>query len=100
MSQNQTGKTKQYFIFLVFLFTLSSCKQNPTLESSMSDCNSSIETVQSYGDTIRLKYDIEYQEDADRIAGDWCTAREKFFERNTINCKGCCVATYICKEQK
>lgn len=98
MSHNQTGKNKKYLITLGILFFLIGCKHNPTLESSMGDCNSSVETVQSYGDTIRLKYDMAYQKDADNIAGEWCASREKLIERNTTNCKGCCVSTYICKE--
>lgn len=100
MNQNQTGKIKLYLTLLVFIFTLIGCKNYPTLESSMGDCGASVETVTSYGDTIRLKYDVKYQVDADRIAGDWCSAREKFFERNTTNCKGCCVSTYVCRSQK
>jgi len=100
MNQNQIGSFKNYLylIFLSFLF-LTGCAKNTTLETSMEECNSSVETIQSYGDTIRLKYNIENESVANRIAGEWCTSRKKFVEKNTTNCDGCCLSTYICKSQ-
>jgi hypothetical protein len=97
MNLNQIGKRKNYITLIFPILILIGCAQNPTLESSMGECSSSVKTIQSFGDTIRLEYDFKYEADANRIASKYCAAQEKFVEKNTTNCKGCCVSTYICK---
>jgi len=100
MNQNQIGSFKNYLFLTFFSFLcITGCANKPTLETAIGECNSSVEAVQSYGDTIRLKYKIENENDANRIAGEWCASRNKFVEKNTTNCDGCCLSTYICKSQ-
>jgi hypothetical protein len=87
--------SRNFIIYAILIF-LSACASKPTLDSAMGKCSENVEVIKAYGDTLRLKYDVENIADAKRIADEWCSDRGKISKKNTSNCNGCCVSTYLC----
>jgi len=88
---------EKILLLTLFMIFLSACKTSPTtISDAMGECSSKVSVEESYGDTIRLKYRISEESNANKIAGDWCDAQGKIFTRNTMNCSGCCSSTYLC----
>lgn len=88
---------RNFLFYGLFLLILSACNTAPTtITEAMGECAAKVSVVESYGDTIRLKYRISEEINANKIAGEWCSAQGKIFTRNTMNCSGCCESTYLC----
>ena len=86
------------FLFCgLFLLILSACNTAPrSISEAMGECATKVSVMESYGDTIRLKYRVSEELNANKIAGEWCSSQDKIFTRNTMNCSGCCESTYLC----
>jgi hypothetical protein len=87
-------------VTLITFFLIIGCKSNPTtLKDAMGDCSTKVEVLSSYGDTIRLKFNVSEALSADDIAAQWCKEQNKLYSKNTMNCNGCCTSTYLCKSK-
>ena len=87
-----------YLCFLTLLF-LSACSSTPPLKEAIGDCKDDLKTINAYGDTIQLEYDMNFKDKAEESAKAWCEDRNKFATKNTNRCdNGCCVTTYRCKK--
>jgi hypothetical protein len=87
-----------FLALIVSIFT--GCKSTPTsLGEAMGECPTKVEVVNSYGDTIRLRYSVSETNAADQIAAEWCKEKGKLYDKNTMNCSGCCTSTYLCKSE-
>jgi len=85
----------------ITFFLMTGCKSDATrLSDAMGACSSKVEVVNSYGDTIRLKYNVSETILADQVASDWCKEKGKLYSKNTMNCSGCCTSTYLCQSEK
>jgi hypothetical protein len=87
-----------YLCFLTILF-LSACTSTPPLKEAIGDCKDDLKTLNAYGDTLQLEYDMNFKDKAEEAAKAWCEDRNKFATKNTNRCdNGCCVTTYRCKK--
>jgi outer membrane murein-binding lipoprotein Lpp len=87
-----------YLCFLAVLF-LSACTSTPPLKEAIGDCKDDLKTLNAYGDTLQLEYDMNFKGKAEEAAKAWCEDRNKFATKNTHRCdNGCCVTTYRCKK--
>lgn len=87
-----------YLCFLTVLF-LSACTSTPPLKEAIGDCKDDLKTLNAYGDTLQLEYDMNFKDKAEEAAKAWCEDRNKFATKNTNRCdNGCCVTTYRCKK--
>ena len=87
-----------YLCFLTILF-LSACTSTPPLKEAIGECKDDLKTLNAYGDTLQLEYDMNFKDKAEEAAKAWCEDRNKFATKNTNRCdNGCCVTTYRCKK--
>jgi hypothetical protein len=87
-----------YLCFLTILF-LSACTSTPPLKEAIGDCKDDLKTLNAYGDTLQLEYDMNFKDKAEEAAKAWCEDRNKYATKNTNSCEnGCCVTTYRCKK--
>jgi hypothetical protein len=88
------------FISMIFLsFLLLACSSTPPLKEAMGDCKNDLKTLNAYGDTLQLEYDLNFKDKAEEAAKAWCEDRNKYATKNTNSCEnGCCVTTYRCKK--
>jgi len=85
-------------VMILCLSIFSGCTTTP-LKEALGDCNSNLKTLNAYGDTLQLKYDIDSKGKAEEAAKTWCGDRNKLATKNTNSCEnGCCVTTYRCKK--
>ena len=85
---------QRFFSFFTF-----GCSSTPPLKEAMGDCKNDLRTLNAYGDTIQLEYDVESKPRAEEAAKAWCEDRNKYATKNTNSCEdGCCVTTYRCRK--
>jgi hypothetical protein len=84
---------------LILGIFLASCSNSPSMKSAMGSCDTIIKTDFSAGDTLRFTYSIDKQNEVNALAENWCGDRKKSAKRSSINCNGCCSATYLCTKQ-
>ena len=87
---------KTHVMLLLLVTFTTSCSSNPSLKNAMGNCETGISTEFSAGDTIRFKYSAERQEEVSSLAENWCSDRGKVSKKSSLNCSGCCSATYRC----
>ena len=88
-------------VVVATILLIAGCKSDSSsrLGDAMGSCSSKVEVVNSYGDTIRLKYNVSETILADQVASDWCKEKGKLYSKNTMNCSGCCTSTYLCQSE-
>lgn len=85
------------YIFLVIMFFTLSCTTSNQDKKYLSDCDSETGILKTYGDTIRIEYNLKNKEEVDQIANEYCKKRSKVAKENQVACDGCCRVTFICK---
>lgn len=87
-------------ILIIFISGCTSVKDSDVPTSYSEECDIDVQIIQSYGDTIRIEYDPENKQTAEKFAINYClNERQKSAKKNQVNCEGCCRATYICKSK-
>lgn len=89
------------FLYTPFFITfiIIGCSSTPPLKEAIGECKNDLRTLNAYGDTIQLEYDIESNLRAEEAANTWCKDRNKQATKNTNSCEnGCCVTTYRCRK--
>lgn len=81
---------------LTFSVFFIGCSSNPSMKNSMGNCDTAIKTDFSAGDTIRFTYSVDKQQEVTALANNWCGDHGKAAKKSSINCNGCCSATYRC----
>ena len=89
-------KNIRYTFLLIMFFTLSCATSNQD-KKYLSDCDSKTGILKTYGDTIRIEYNLKNKEEVDQIANEYCKKRSKVAKENQVACDGCCRVTFICK---
>lgn len=90
---------KSFYLCFLTVFFLSACSSTPPLKEAIGDCKDDLKTLNAYGDTLQLEYDMNFKDKAEEAAKTWCEDRNKFATKNTNRCdNGCCVTTYRCKK--
>ncbi len=87
---------KKTTLALMLSFYLLGCSSNPSMKSAMGNCDTAIKTDFSAGDTIRFNYSVDKQQEVTTLANNWCGDHGKVAKKSSINCNGCCSATYRC----
>ena len=79
------------------MFLTLSCATSNQDKKYLSDCKSETGILKTYGDTIRIEYNLKNKEEVDQIANEYCKKRSKVAKENQVACDGCCRVTFICK---
>lgn len=89
---------KRFWIASI-IFLLWGCSTNSSLKSAMGECDSTIKSNFAAGDVVRFTYRIDKQDEVAVLANSWCGERGKAAKKSSVNCDGCCSATYRCFKQ-
>mgnify|MGYP000022831450 FL=1 len=96
---------KKYLYLLLFIFIVGCSSadeeaiENPSaLKDKIGDCTEEIKIVSAYGDDIRIRYPLGNEDDAEKVAREWCDVNGKVAVKTTVSCQGCCYSSYLCKE--
>ena len=93
------SQVKLFYVSVFVVFITFGCSSNPPLKEAIGECKNDLRTLNAYGDTIQLEYDVESKPRADEAAKAWCEDRNKYATKNTNSCEdGCCVTTYRCRK--
>lgn len=88
------------YTFLVIMFLTLSCATSNQDKKYLSNCDSKTGILKTYGDTIRIEYNLKNKEEVDQIANEYCKKRSKVAKENQVACDGCCRVTFICKSDE
>lgn len=92
-------RVKLFFVPFFIIFITLGCSSTPPLKEAIGECKNDLRTLNAYGDTIQLEYDVESKPRAEEAAKAWCEDRNKYATKNTNSCEnGCCVTTYRCRK--
>ena len=93
------SQVKLFYVSVFVVFITFGCSSNPPLKEAIGECKNDLRTLNAYGDTIQLEYDVESKPRAEEAAKAWCEDRNKYATKNTNSCEdGCCVTTYRCRK--
>ena len=75
---------KKYLYLLLFIFIVGCSSadeeaiENPSaLKDKIGDCTEEIKIVSAYGDDIRIRYPLGNEDDAEKVAREWCDVNGK-----------------------